>query len=239
MDKLRSEHSMSQISHDNRRQALDMRLLEIEDLRRALAERDEALHAMETAQARLSADKEKEEENERMITNLEADLARVRRNAEALGRDLRTERTKREEEAKRREDERRAEKGKVGVAKKEVEQAKREVEKADRARKQAGAELRLLKERLGVLEGEKKGWQSHTCVAYVCVFFVGTSNSRLCFRDESSLTAIRAQHKLESKGLVVQIHYLKAKFTRENALRTDLVYQKRYLLVLLGRYERK
>lgn len=57
--------------------------------------------------------------------------------------------------------------------------------------------------------------------------------------DSSQLSALREQHKLESKGLIVQIHYLKAKFTRENTLRMDLSYQKRYLLVLLGRRERR
>ena len=57
--------------------------------------------------------------------------------------------------------------------------------------------------------------------------------------DSSQLSALREQHKLESKGLIVQIHYLKAKFTRENTLRMDLGYQKRYLLVLLGRRERR
>jgi hypothetical protein len=57
--------------------------------------------------------------------------------------------------------------------------------------------------------------------------------------DSSQLSALREQHKLESKGLIVQIHYLKAKFTRENTLRMDLGYQKRYLLVLLSRRERR
>ena len=51
--------------------------------------------------------------------------------------------------------------------------------------------------------------------------------------------ALRNQHRLECKGLIVQIHYLKAKFTRENTLRMDLSYQKRYLLILLGRRERR
>lgn len=55
---------------------------------------------------------------------------------------------------------------------------------------------------------------------------------------EAELVALRSQHKLESKGLIVQINYLKAKFTRENTLRIDLSYQKRYLLVLLARHER-
>ncbi|KAI0318748.1 hypothetical protein OF83DRAFT_909610 [Amylostereum chailletii] len=221
MNKLREEHAASQASHDNKRHALDLRLLEIDDLRRALAEKTETLQVMEAAQSKLTAGKEREREQERIVAALEADLARVRRNAEALGRDLRAERTRREEETRKREAERKEEKNKAGSTKKEVEEARKEAEKAERARKQAGAELRLLRERVGVLEGVKKDWEGHICAA-----------------DDSQLTKLRAQHKLESKGLVVQIHYLKAKFTRENVLRTDLGYQKQYLLVLLGRHER-
>ncbi|KAF8498572.1 Pericentrin-AKAP-450 domain of centrosomal targeting protein-domain-containing protein [Russula emetica] len=56
--------------------------------------------------------------------------------------------------------------------------------------------------------------------------------------DSTKLSALRNQHGLECKGLIVQIHYLKAKFTRENTLRLDLSYQKQYLLVLLSRRER-
>ena len=57
--------------------------------------------------------------------------------------------------------------------------------------------------------------------------------------DSTQLSALRDRHKLECKGLIVQIHYLKAKFTRENTLRMDLSYQKRYLLILLSRRERR
>ena len=38
---------------------------------------------------------------------------------------------------------------------------------------------------------------------------------------------------------MVQIRYLKAKFTRESTFRCDLGYQKQYLLVLMSRLERK
>lgn len=60
-----------------------------------------------------------------------------------------------------------------------------------------------------------------------------------CVRDEGQVVAMKLQHKKECKGLIVQIRYLKAKFTRESALRNDLSYQKQYLLVLLARFERK
>jgi hypothetical protein len=47
------------------------------------------------------------------------------------------------------------------------------------------------------------------------------------------------QHGKECKGLVVQIKYLKAKWTRESLLRCDLGYQKQYLLVLLSSMEKR
>ncbi|KAL5513309.1 hypothetical protein ACEPAH_3707 [Sanghuangporus vaninii] len=49
--------------------------------------------------------------------------------------------------------------------------------------------------------------------------------------------SLRLRHNRECKGLFIQIRYLKAKFTREAALRDGLSYQKGYLLVLLSRYE--
>jgi myosin protein heavy chain len=55
--------------------------------------------------------------------------------------------------------------------------------------------------------------------------------------DGYQLVELKKQHKEECKGLVVQIRYLKAKFTRESTLRDDLVYQKHYLLVLLSNFE--
>lgn len=59
-----------------------------------------------------------------------------------------------------------------------------------------------------------------------------------CGIDEVQLQAIEIRHKEECKGLLVQIRYLKAKFTRESTLRGELAHQKRYLLVLLGKFEK-
>lgn len=42
------------------------------------------------------------------------------------------------------------------------------------------------------------------------------------------------RHKEECKGLLIQITYLKAKFYRESAFRSDLQFTKRYLLSLYG-----
>lgn len=57
--------------------------------------------------------------------------------------------------------------------------------------------------------------------------------------DDGQLDELRGQHKQECKGLIVQIRYLKAKFTRESTLRDDLSYQKQYLLVLLASFEER
>lgn len=57
--------------------------------------------------------------------------------------------------------------------------------------------------------------------------------------DNQQLSVLRSQHKDECKGLIVQIRYLKAKYTRESTMRSDLCNQKRYLIVLLARCERK
>ncbi|KAI9458189.1 hypothetical protein BJY52DRAFT_1270268 [Lactarius psammicola] len=218
MDKLREEHKVSQRSHDSRRHALDLQRIEIEELKKALADQAGALQATEAAHIRAAAAQAREREQDVVVASLEADLARVRRSAESLGRDLRGERKRREEENARRDAERKAERSR---ARKEVENTRKELETVVRERKQAGAELRLLHEQLNLLEGEKRTWNGHKCAL-----------------DSSQLSALRDQHKLESKGLIVQIHYLKAKFTRENTLRMDLSYQKRYLLVLLSRRER-
>lgn len=58
-------------------------------------------------------------------------------------------------------------------------------------------------------------------------------------RNGDQVSALKLQHNKESKGLIVQIRYLKAKFTRESSLRFALVYQKEYLIALLARREKR
>jgi len=58
-------------------------------------------------------------------------------------------------------------------------------------------------------------------------------------RDEHQLSAIKLQHNKECKGLIEQIRYLKAKFTRESSLRFALGYQKQYLAVLLSKFQKR
>lgn len=56
-------------------------------------------------------------------------------------------------------------------------------------------------------------------------------------RDGGAVVALKTRHKQECKGLIVQIKYLKAKYTRESTMRSDLGFQKHYLLVLLSKFE--
>ena len=160
MDKLREEQRVSQKSHNGRRHALDMQKLEIEELNRALADHADALQATDAANIRAAAAQAREREQDVVVASLEADLARVRRSAESLGRDLRTERKRREEENARRDVERKAERGR---ARREVDETKKELEKVLREKKQAGTELRLVYERVDLLEGEKRTWEGHVC----------------------------------------------------------------------------
>ncbi|KAI0072304.1 hypothetical protein K474DRAFT_413030 [Panus rudis PR-1116 ss-1] len=218
VNKLKEEHAAGQISHDHRRHELDLQVLEIEDLKRALAEQatelqrasEQAQRAAEKAQ-RMATEKDRlaseKDDIARTVSQLEADLRRVRRDAEAFGRDLKLLRSQKDK------------------LEEEKEERKEQVRKMERAQKQSESRIRVLTEELDrykekMRESEDR-WRSHVCAA-----------------DEQQLVAVKAQHKNECKGLVVQIKYLKAKFTRESVLRSDLGYQKRYLLALLDRSQR-
>ncbi|KAF7370481.1 PACT-coil-coil domain-containing protein [Mycena sanguinolenta] len=200
-NRLRAEYHASQVSHDNRRHELDLQLGEIDDLRRALDDQADRLHRTEAEKNRIAAEKS---DVSRTVAALEADLRRVRRDAEAFGRDLKLLRSEKERlEAKQRE----------------------EAQMVDRTRKQSQTQIRLLTEQLEAQRAKtsraKEELQSHVCAM-----------------DDRQLSALKLQHNKECKGLMVQIRYLKAKFTRESTLRNDLCYQKEYLLVLLSKFEK-
>ncbi|KAJ7879992.1 hypothetical protein B0H14DRAFT_2708159 [Mycena olivaceomarginata] len=200
-NRLRAEYRTSQMSHDNRRHELDLQLGEIDDLRRALDDQAGQLQRAQSEKNRIAAEKS---DVARTVATLEADLRRVRRDAEAFGRDLKLLRTEKERvEAEQRE----------------------ETQRADRARKQSQTQIRVLTEQLDSQKAKalraKEELQSHVCVI-----------------DDRQLSALKLQHNKECKGLMVQIRYLKAKFTRESTLRSDLCYQKQYLLVLLSKFEK-
>lgn len=156
MNEVREEHAASQVSHDERRHQLDLRLLEIDDLKRALSTQARELLRTETDRARLA---EENGDVARSVATLEADLQRVRNDAEVFGRDLRLLRAQKD----RLEEER------------HMEQVR-----AERAQKQAQAQIRVLKEELDVQKekareaAERLG--GHVCAA--CVpFCFGASSS--------------------------------------------------------------
>jgi hypothetical protein len=87
----------------------------------------------------------------------------------------------------------------------------------------------------------KEDLRTHVCSsAYVpSVMTCQKRNLTTICRDDGQLSAVKVQHNRECKGLIVQIRYLKAKFTRESTLRCDLGYQKQYLLTLLTKFEKR
>ncbi|KAG6334363.1 hypothetical protein ID866_4724 [Astraeus odoratus] len=191
-NKARAEYTTSQTSHEGRRQQLDACLAEIDELRQALANQTDELQRTEREKNRIIVEKT---DITRTIDVLEAELKRVRKDAEAFGRDL-----------------------KVLKAEKQKMQEKQteEAAKAERVKKQSQAQIRLLSEQLESQKTKTKkareDLQRHVCPA-----------------DGQQLEALKAQHKQECKGLIIQIRYLKAKFTRESTLRDDLSYQKHVL----------
>jgi len=221
MNALRDQLRTAQKSHDDRRHELDLHAHEIEDLRHALTDRENDLERAEASKIRVTQEKY---EFVRTVHELEADLLRVRKDAERFGNDLK---------ALRRERDKLEEKKKV-----EEERAR----KAESGQNQLKTTLKLLKEEL---EGEKgksrkalEGWKSHVCVAgYVLRAIGSTTVLTHGSRDDGQAVALKNQHKQECKGLIIQIKYLKAKYTRESTMRSDLGFQKHYLLVLLSKFE--
>ncbi|KAL6300868.1 hypothetical protein BKA93DRAFT_500905 [Sparassis latifolia] len=124
MNKLRDEYTASQTSHNNRRHQLDLHLLEVEDLRRALSDQTEELHRAESEKNRIAAEKSDFANN---VAVLETDLQRVRKDAEAFGRDLKLLRAQKD----RLEEER-----------------KQQDAKSERSHKQSQTQIRVLKDEL-------------------------------------------------------------------------------------------
>ncbi|KAJ8079575.1 hypothetical protein PM082_011162 [Marasmius tenuissimus] len=199
--RLREQEASTKQTHENRRHQLDLHMGEIDELRKALSDRAEELHRAEAEKERLTAESNGVAQT---VTTLESDLRRVKRDAEAFGRDLKLLR---------------AEKEKLEVRHRD------ETAKAERVKKQLQTQVKLLGEQLDEQKTKvvlaRNELKSHTCAM-----------------DDTQLTSLKLQHNKECKGLIVQIRYLKAKFTRESMLRFDLAYQKQYLLVLLAKFER-
>ena len=101
-----------------------MYCLEIEDLQRALSEQADELHRAEKEKHRIAAEKEGVAQT---VASLEADLRRVKKDAEAFGRDLKRLRAEKEDME---------------------ESHKHELTRSERSKKQAQAQIRLLTEQL-------------------------------------------------------------------------------------------
>jgi chromosome segregation ATPase len=101
-----------------------MHRLEIEELRKALDDRACEMQRMEQEKERTSSEKDNVA---RTVAGLEADLQRVKRDAEAFGKDLQALRAEKENLEAR---------------------SKDEITKAERAKKQAQAQIRILTEQL-------------------------------------------------------------------------------------------
>ncbi|KAJ3782678.1 hypothetical protein GGU10DRAFT_389676 [Lentinula aff. detonsa] len=200
-NRLLDNEAASRKTHDKHRHELDLYLSEIEDLRKALSDRGNELHRVESEKQRIAAERT---DVAQTVALLEADLKRVRENAEAFGRDLKE----------------------LRVEKERLERKHHEEQsKADRTKKQAQTQIRLLTEQL-------EGQRAKTLRAR------GELENHTCAMDDRQLSSLKLQHNKEAKGLIVQIRYLKAKFTRESMLRFSLAYQKHYLLILLKQFEK-
>src|SRR5579872_6411166 len=105
MNTLRDQLRAAQKSHDNRRQELDLHTNEIDDLRRALTDREDELERAEASKIRVAQEKSGFAQT---VRELEADLTRVRKDAERFGSDLKALRRERDklEEKKKAEEER-------------------------------------------------------------------------------------------------------------------------------------
>jgi len=195
--------------------------VEVDDLRRALSSQADELQRTEEEKNRIASQKSDVARN---VALLESDLKRVRRDAEAFGHDLKHLR---------------AEKDKWDAKQKD------EAAKAERARKQSQTQIRLLNEQLDSQREKvrriKEDLRNHVCSSKYMpsVSFPQKQQLTTFCRDDVQLSMIKLQHNKECKGLIVQIRYLKAKFTRESTLRGDLSYQKQYLLVLLTKFEKR
>ena len=156
MHALRDQLRTAQKSHDDKRQELDLHAQEIEDLRHALTDRENELDRVEASKIRVAQEKSGFAQT---VRELEADLSRVRKDADRFGNDLKALRKERDklEERKKAEEER--------------------ARKAERGQNQLTTELKLLKEELEDEKGRGgkvlEEWKSHVCAAGWVLLSVG------------------------------------------------------------------
>lgn len=151
-NKLRNDYAASQNSHEGRRQQLDIHLAEIEELRCALSNQADELQRTEQEKNRIVMEKS---DIARTIAALEADLKRVRKDAEIFGRDLKALRAEKQ---------------------RSEEKQKDELAKAERTKKQTHTQIRLLNEQLENQKAKarrvKEELHNHVCAAFVFLFSV-------------------------------------------------------------------
>jgi len=138
-DRLRKEYASSANSHEKRQSELDVRLLEIEDLKRVLQKQSTKVQRAEEEKEKVIAEKQ---DVSKTISALEADLKRVRRDAEMFSHDLRRLKTEKE----------RAE-----------EKYKDEIARLERNKKQSQAQLKLLTDELDQQKQEIADVRDHVC----------------------------------------------------------------------------
>ena len=159
----------------------------------------------------------------RTVSGLESDLRRVKRDAEAFGRDLRALKAERDE-----------------LALKRLE----ENGTAGRVQDQLRSQIRALEEQLEVQTSKRIAlrdqMQAHVCGGYVPILThsLFSECAHGLQSEEGDVARLRLQHNKECKGLLLQIRYLKNKFTRESVFRIELAYQKNYLLTIIGHLEK-
>jgi len=147
INRLREKHSSEVNSHNKWRHKLDMQVLEIEELKAALDDQYNQLQRVQQEKEKVWSEKDGVAST---VAALQADLKRVRKDAEAFGRDLKIlhkEKDKLE--------------GKL----------KDEVAKGDRARKQAQRQIQLLNEQLSTQKQRTakalQVYENHVCARFV------------------------------------------------------------------------
>ncbi|KAF9038520.1 hypothetical protein BJ165DRAFT_1352368 [Panaeolus papilionaceus] len=192
MNQLRKKYSTHSATHENRKHELDMHRQEIDDLRRALDEKAHDLERIEKEKVKIATEKS---DVARTVAALEADLRRVKRDAESFGRDLKILRAEKEQiESKTSED----------------------LAKAERAKKQAQAQLRLVTEQLEE-ERYRMAVVKDKAAAHVCnidekqIAQIKLQHNKECKGLMVQIRYLKAKFVRESlfrNGLAYQKHYL-------------------------------
>lgn len=151
---------------------------------------------------------------------LEADLNRVRREAEKIRRDI---------------TQLREERAKLHARSKEdkivTEQSQAQIRKLHQ-------DIVGLQKKLRRHEDAASNHVCAACVPYLGTADIASTNCLWCVSDDQTLKAMQKLHREHCQSFMRRIHYLKARVTRESAFRSDLAYQKHHLLGTISCFER-